>query len=277
MTGGDPHPYVLGHSAPELERLARQAHLVEPITREIFVEAGVAPGMRVLDIGSGAGDVAFLAADLVGSGGVVVGVDLSATALAEATRRAKEKGLANVTFREGDPTTMTFDRPFDAVVGRYVLQFQKDPAAMLRALARHICAGGVIVFHELSWTGIHASPPVPLYNRCRTWGEQTLQRHGTEPYMGMKLHAAYADAGLPTPSLRYRSLAAAAVNAHELIRLVTEVIKTLLPEMERLGVADAREVEIETLADRIFDDAVARNALLLGYAQVGAWSRVATR
>lgn len=58
--------YVLGHSDDELNRLAVQARLIEPITRRFFVEAGICAGMSVLDVGSGAGDVSFLIADLVG-------------------------------------------------------------------------------------------------------------------------------------------------------------------------------------------------------------------
>ena len=51
--------YVLGHSDREIERLKTQAQLIDPITRRFFEEAGISRGMRVLDVGSGAGDVAF--------------------------------------------------------------------------------------------------------------------------------------------------------------------------------------------------------------------------
>jgi hypothetical protein len=61
--------YALGHSDEELERLRVQSRFVEPITRQFFQEAGISAGMRVLDVGSGAGDVAFLTADLVGETG----------------------------------------------------------------------------------------------------------------------------------------------------------------------------------------------------------------
>ena len=54
----------------------------------IFAEAGIRPGMRVLDLGCGAGDVTFVAADLVGPDGSVVGVDRSPQALARAQLRA---------------------------------------------------------------------------------------------------------------------------------------------------------------------------------------------
>ncbi len=79
--------YALGHSAQELERLRIQARLIDPITRRFFLEAGLGPGMRVLDIGSGAGDVAFLAAELVGVTGEVVGTDRAAKAVAAARER----------------------------------------------------------------------------------------------------------------------------------------------------------------------------------------------
>src|SRR5262245_46452515 len=55
-----------------------------------------------------------------------------ARALTAARARAAARGLRNVSFREGDPTRMKFERAFDAVIGRYVLQYQRDPAAMLR-------------------------------------------------------------------------------------------------------------------------------------------------
>jgi ubiquinone/menaquinone biosynthesis C-methylase UbiE len=121
--------YVLGHSERELERLRLQAQLIDPITRQFLIEAGIAPGMRVLDVGCGAGDVAFLAADLVGPTGQVVGVDRSAVALATARTRAEVRSLANVTFHKCELSAMALDQPFDAAIGRYVLCFQPDPAA----------------------------------------------------------------------------------------------------------------------------------------------------
>src|SRR5881394_3378994 len=140
------HQYVLGHSEHEVERLKGQARLIDPITDRFFRAAGVGPGMRVLDVGSGAGDVAFLASDIVGAGGSVVGVDRVPAAVQVARARAATRSSQNVSFLEGDPADLTFDEPFDAAVGRYVLQFQKEPAAMLRRLAGKVRTGGVVVF-----------------------------------------------------------------------------------------------------------------------------------
>jgi SAM-dependent methyltransferase len=96
------HAYVFGHSDRELDRLKAQARLIDPITQRFLREAGVVPGMRVLDVGSGAGDVAFLASDMVGDTGEVVGIDRVPVALEAARARAAFRSLRNVVFREGN-------------------------------------------------------------------------------------------------------------------------------------------------------------------------------
>ena len=61
--------YELGSGGGELARLELQGRALAPATRMIFAEAGIRPGMRVLDLGCGAGDVSFVAADLAGPEG----------------------------------------------------------------------------------------------------------------------------------------------------------------------------------------------------------------
>src|SRR6476660_5533553 len=129
--------YVLGHTAQELERLNKKAALVEPFTRLCLEGAGISSGMRVLDVGCGGGDVSLLARELVGADGEVVGVDRSEAAVAHAIGRASANKFTNMFFRIGDPSEIAFERTFDAIIGRYVLVFQPDPAAMLGKLARH--------------------------------------------------------------------------------------------------------------------------------------------
>jgi len=268
-----PRGYVLGHSERELERLQTQARLIDPITRRFFGEAGIVTGMRVLDVGSGAGDVAFLAADMVGAVGEVVGVDRVAGALDVARARASDRGHRHVHFFDGDPGEMQFERMFDAVIGRYVLQFQRDPALMLRRLARHVRPGGLIVFHEIDWAGVGSHPTAPLYEQCGRWGAETLRLHGTETRMGMTLHSAFVNAGLAAPSLRLEALVGGGTNSRSILFLMTELVATLLPQMERLGVATAADVGLDDLFERMLAEVTANSSAVSGHFQVGAWCR----
>ncbi len=271
----DPHSdYVLGHSQQELERLSFQASLIDPITRGFFTDAGVIPGMRVLDVGSGAGDVAILAAGLVGEQGEVVGIDRAPVALATARARAEALSLRNVSFVEGDIGSTSFERPFDAIIGRYVLMFQRDPAALLRDISLHARPGGVIVFHELDWGAAWAFPASPTYDSsCRRLVE-CLALAGTEPRMGLKLHATFLSAGLPAPAMSMSARVGGGQNSRDSANLLAGVTGTLLAEMERLGLATAGEVSIDTLADRIIDEFTAGGSVLISRSEIGAWSRV---
>jgi ubiquinone/menaquinone biosynthesis C-methylase UbiE len=264
--------YVFGHSDEELQRLVTQARLIDPITRQIFKEAGIAVGMRVLDVGSGAGDVAFLVAEIVGPAGEVIGTDRAARAIATARARARAMALSNVSFQEGDPTEMTFDRGFDAIVGRYILVFSPDPAAMLRKLSRHLRTGGVMAFHEVDRGGACSLPPLPTYDRCEHWITETLRLMGNEPRIGLKLYAHFVAAGMPPPSMRLQAIIGGAADSEARLRFVADQVVTLLPEMERLGVATVAEVEKDTLLDRMRSELAAGGGVAVGRSEIGVWA-----
>jgi SAM-dependent methyltransferase len=265
--------YSLGHSERELERLASQARLVDPITRRFLIEAGVAPGMRVLDVGSGAGDVAFIAADLVGATGEVVGTDRAPAALSTARRRAEAGGRTNVSFREVDPAEMPIGQLFDAVVGRYVLMHQPDPIAMLRGLVGQVRPGGVVVFHEPYRADIHSFPVVPGYDRGTALVSETSRRSGSDPQMGMKLYATFIAAGLPAPSMRLESLIAGGARSADHVHYEMDVLVTLIPVMERLGLVTAADGDLTMLAERVVQDVIANDSVVVGRAEIGAWTR----
>jgi len=275
MADSDPNPgaaYLLGHSDEELARLGRQAKLVDPMTRRFFESAGIGPGMRVLDVGSGAGHVSFILADLVGPQGQVVGVDRAPAALKTATGRVEAAGLRHVSFLEGDPATMAFDAPFDAVAGRYVLMFQPDPVAMLRGVARHVHPRGIVVFHEPDWVGARSHPVVPLYERTWRWIWETIERNGVDGRMGIKLHATFVAAGLPAPMVALEALIGGGDDM-ERIRYLTEIVGTLLESIERAGIVTADEIGLDTLPDRIAAEAKACGAVMASRSEIGAWCR----
>jgi ubiquinone/menaquinone biosynthesis C-methylase UbiE len=137
---------VLGSTDAEHERLIRQAKRIAPITERFFRDAGIGPGQRVLNVGSGVGDVAMLAARLVGPSGDVVGIERDSRSLARARARVAEAGLHNVSFTQCDVSQVVSDQPFDAAVGRFILSFLSNPTAALRSLSQLLSAGGILAF-----------------------------------------------------------------------------------------------------------------------------------
>ena len=97
----DPN-YALGSSDHERQRLMRQGDALAEATERLFRRAGIEKGMRVLDVGSGSGDVAILARSLVGEAGEVIGTDRDEQQVAFAGRRARSLGYTNVSFVTSD-------------------------------------------------------------------------------------------------------------------------------------------------------------------------------
>jgi 2-polyprenyl-3-methyl-5-hydroxy-6-metoxy-1,4-benzoquinol methylase len=263
---------MLGHSQTELDRLIHQARFFGELTAQVLHLAGLKPGMRVLDVGCGAGDVSFLAASLVGPEGQVIGVDRSPEAVALASQRAATAGLTNVRFLAQDLSELTLDEPVDALIGRLVLMYFADPAVLLRCLVGLVKPGGMVAFHELDLAGAKSEPACQVFETAVERVRQTFTRAGADIRTGLKLGRIFQEAGLPAPQMilgaRVESGADSLIYAQ-----VEQVTRTLLPLMERTGVATAEEVGIDTLAARIREEAVAGNATLVSPSLIGAWTR----
>jgi 2-polyprenyl-3-methyl-5-hydroxy-6-metoxy-1,4-benzoquinol methylase len=117
----DEAAYVLGHSEEELQRLQLQARCLEGLTHRLILECGIKPGMRVLDFGTGAGDLALLVAQTVGPSGAVVGVDQEERSVRLSQQRADAAGLRNATFAVGGDDSLAQHGALDAAIGRLVL------------------------------------------------------------------------------------------------------------------------------------------------------------
>ena len=274
QTTGD--AYVLGRSDAETRRLIQQAAFQRPFTQRFLTMAGIQPGMRVLDVGSGAGDVALIAGELVGPEGSVVGMDVNPAVLEVARARAAAAGQSWVTFVAGDCLHLAFDELFDAVVGRIVLVHQPDPVAMVRQVAKCLRPGGIVAFQEYNFApeSLIQYPATPLWGQVWTWLTGTLHGAGIRPHAGYDLYRIYQEAGLPAPQLE---LSAAVGGGPDWggYDYAAMTLRNLLPVALQLGIATADEVDIETLGDRLRDETVASGGIVKAADLVGAWSQVA--
>src|SRR6478672_1586543 len=176
--------YALGSTDAEHERLILQAARLAPLTERLFREAGIGPGQRVLDLGSGVGDVAMLAARLVGPSGEVVGIERDQRYLDRARGSVAEAGMHNVIFIQSDVSQITSSKPFDAAVGRLILMWLPDPTSVLRQLSLLVRPGGVVAFQEPSWAPVFAiSTHLSLWSAAASLMYETIGRSGANPEM----------------------------------------------------------------------------------------------
>jgi len=238
--------------------------------------AGLRPGMRVIDVGCGPGDVSFMAARIVGPSGSVLGLDRAPQAIALARERAQSARLTNVRFAADDAASFLPEASVDAVIGRLVVMYWPDPAPILRHLASWVVPGGVMTFQEFDLEAAKSEPVCPLYEATLERMRQTFVRAGVETRMGLKLGRAFEDAGLSNPEMRSTTRVERGPGSAAYHQL-TEIARTLLPLMERTGVSTASEMDIDTLADRLRGEAASLRATLVAPALVGAWATVPGR
>lgn len=266
--------YMMGRSEAETRRLMAQSNTLNRFTRRMLAEAGLAPGMRVLDVGSGAGDVAFLAAEMVGEGGSVVGVDQNPEVLKAARARAEATGVANVEFVHGDCREVAPGDGFDALVGRLVLMYAADPAEVLRDLVRLLKPGGIVAFQDynLSSNSVRLSPPTPLWQQTYDRFLAVVKSAGIPSEMGFGLRRVFLDAGLPEPEMELNSYVAGGPDSLN-YDLLAEVTRSVLPLILQFGIATEEEVDVDTLAARLRAETVEAGGVVKAPDLVGAWTR----
>jgi SAM-dependent methyltransferase len=269
MTTSSPGtPYVLGNTDAEHDRLALQDVLVGPLTERLFRSAGIKPGQRVLDLGSGAGDVAMLLARLVGPSGEVVGVERDPSSIARARARALEAGLGNVSFTQADVGQIPTGEPFDAAVGRFILMFLPDPVAVVRGLAGLVRPGGVIAFQEVSWAPFFSLVRhLPLTLASGSLVHDTIKRSGANLEMGPALHGVFKAAGLPAPSKHLEM----PFETEAVIEWIVDILHSLEPQIKDLRALQAVG-GLEGLRDRLRSEIVASGTAVPWIATVGAWA-----
>lgn len=263
--------YILGNSESELQRLITQAGFYGELTEQALLRAGIRPGMRVLDIGCGGGDVSFLLASLVGPTGSVIGVDRADTTINLARQRLQNTGLANLNFEVGDIMSYRLNEPVDAVVGRLILVHIPDPVAALRHICSLIKPGGLVFFEELDITSSRSIPEAPLFSTTLNRIVEAFRSAGLEPDTGSKLYSLFRSAGLQEPQMIGGSRVEGGQNSL-VYSYFGETVRTMLPLMVGRGITTAEEVRIETFTDRLRLEVTGMDGIIVTPTLVSAWT-----
>lgn len=264
--------YLLGHADTEIQRLLLQGRLYNDHTEHALRLAGVQPGMRVLDVGCGPGDVSFVAARLVGSTGTVLGVDASSDVVELARARAAERGLSTVKFEQTTIANIAVDE-VDAVIGRLILMHLPDPISTLRQFAGLVRPGGLIAFCEFDIGAARSIPESPLSRALVDAIARVFQGAGLDPAFGAALHTLFRRAGLGVPQLTIAAPVGTA-NDTEVWAYAVEVWRLVFPLAEQLGLVTDELADIDTLLPRSLEQATVADAILMLPPMITAWTTV---
>jgi SAM-dependent methyltransferase len=229
-------------------------------------------GARVLDCGSGGGDVSIIAAELVTPTGQVLGIDRDSSHVDAANRRVKRIGLSYARFETADISSPP-EGPFDAIVGRLVLMYQPEPEPVLRALADRLARGGVMAFLEYEHV---PSSEVAMWPRSASvdqlfrWTDAGFHALGVQERMGTRLPSLLRSVGVePQPPYE---LTGVVYNGAAVLEHVTTIMRGLTGVLTACGIATEDEIDIDTFAERVSLECGPDPVLISG-PDVAVWAR----
>ena len=197
ITSGEKDEYIFRTGDPELVRLGYQHRVWAESLFALWERAGVAPGMKMIDLGAGPGFCTVDLAHLVGPAGGVLAVDASERFLAHLRRKMAVEPLDNVETLECDAQTL--DLPpasFDGAVARWLLCYLSDPLAALTGVASALKPGGVFTIQDYSnYRAIDVAPRSKAFSRVIEAVSKMWRDTGGDPDVGSHLPALLNRAG----------------------------------------------------------------------------------
>ena len=265
--------YIQGHTDRERRRLALQASIINPLTENFLRRAGVSAGMRVLELGCGIGEVSLITARLVGPHGYLHCVDIDDAALEVAPGRVRSAGHDHVVFEQAELAEHQPARPYDAVIGRHILIHTKDALSVIRHAVEMIHLGGLIAFQEYDLSHFpQGYPEMPVSRFVVEILIRFYCQAVPRPNVGAQLFWLMQEAGLPPPECRLECIMDGGPHS-PVYEWMAESVRSVLPRMEVLGITTASEVEIDTLAERMRDEILAKRGVFIGPPIISAFAR----
>jgi SAM-dependent methyltransferase len=154
---------------------------------------------------------------------------------------------------------LEFDVPssFDAVVGRYILLYQTDPIKAVQHAARQVRSGGILVFHEMDFANpIRSYPDRTLFGSLCRLITETFRRAGCHADLGLHLTPIFRAAGLSWPTISAEVPIGGEPGCF-LYLWIAETLRSLLPRIEQLNLARAKDLDLDTLVARMEAEAMA--------------------
>jgi ubiquinone/menaquinone biosynthesis C-methylase UbiE len=196
--------YVLGTNDAELIRLGFQHRVWSREAADIWERAGFAPGMTILDVGSGPGFVSLDLSTLVGPTGRVLAVDESSRFIDHLRSRAAADGASNIEARTCDVQSLELPaNSVDGAYSRWVLCFVPDPEAVIAGVATALRKGGAFAVQDyLFYRALRLLPGGGEMEKVVNAVEEAWRARGGDPEICRRLPSLMAKHGLSVREAR---------------------------------------------------------------------------
>jgi ubiquinone/menaquinone biosynthesis C-methylase UbiE len=212
--------YTLGYTPTALDFVSRRT--LE--SHGAFFIPYLRPGMAVLDCGCGPGTITIGIAERVGVG-PVVGVDISDAQVELGREKAAERGILNVSFKQGSAYELPFpDASFDAVFSNALLEHLREPTRALQEFLRVLRPGGRVGVSGPDWEAFLYSPPWEELTAAVRAYTEIQNRNGGDTLLGRKLLELLIDTGFVEVKAQAR------YENYENLHTIAEVIASQLDQ-----------------------------------------------
>jgi SAM-dependent methyltransferase len=183
-----PSHYIHGTAPHEQARLAAMNDWINSLSRR---EAGIRAGERILDVGSGLGQLALLFAQDAGRDGLVLGIERAPAQLASSRALARPPLSSHTEFREGDALAPPLSErewgAFDVAHTRFLLEHISDPARAVSAMVRAVRPGGRIILEDDDHDILRLWPACPEFDPVWHAYVSAYAALGADPIVGRRL------------------------------------------------------------------------------------------
>jgi ubiquinone/menaquinone biosynthesis C-methylase UbiE len=189
--------YVVSVGEAGKYRLDLLNNVFAPYSERFLKRAGIKPGMQVLDVGCGTGNMSCKIAELVGTTGQVVGIDISEEQLIIAREQAKQKSLTNISFvQAAAENVLSLNRKFDLVYCRALLIHVEQPFDVLKDMYASLKPGGILACEDGAMSSCFPQPPSPAFDRSIQMLFQYGEKIKVDFDLGDRLYHMYKALGI---------------------------------------------------------------------------------
>lgn len=235
------------------------ANIGEDITRKLIESGEIKPGLKILDLGCGNGNVTFLLSRYIGSDGIVVGIDSNPHTIEDAKKKSKELGLSNLHFCVGD-ITQDFKiehSNFDTIIVRRVLMYLLNPEKTIATAIKYLKPNGIFLAQEnnISLTPIGLES-MPQHKKIIDLIRKTLEKENVNFNMGFDLNTILTNSGLRVEKV-WAEAVLSTQNQHTPWAFLAQVMKDRM--LIHKVIKDVSELELETLEERLANERMENN------------------